>query len=156
MLRSAIVGVALLSLACTTPERPDRLDPVFLSSPETEALGLPFSDAVRVGDMLYLSGQVGNLPGTLDLAPGGIGAEAEQTLENIRTILTRNGSSLERVVKCTVFLADITDWPVFNQVYVRYFSQDPPARSALAASGLALGAKVEVECMALVNHPHPE
>jgi len=153
MLRSAIVGVALLSLACTTPERPDRLDPVFLSSPETEALGLPFSDAVRVGDMLYLSGQVGNLPGTLDLAPGGIEAEAQQTLENIRSILTRNGSSLARVVKCTVFLADIADWPAFNQVYSQFFPESPPARSALGASGLALAAKVEVECIALVDNP---
>ncbi len=125
---------------------------MFLSSPETEALGLPFSDAVRVGSMLYLSGQVGNRPGTFDLAPGGIEAEAEQTLENIRSILTRNGSSLRRVVKCTVFLADIADWPAFNQVYVRFFPQDPPARSALAASGLALGTKVEVECIALVDN----
>jgi reactive intermediate/imine deaminase len=106
--------------------------------------------------MLYLSGQVGNLPGTLDLVPGGIAAEAEQTLENIRSILTRNGSSLERVVKCTVFLADIADWPAFNQVYVEFFTQNPPARSALAASGLALGARVEVECMALVNNPDPK
>lgn len=76
MFRTSIVGFALLSLACTTPEQPDRLDPEFLSSPETEAVGLPFSDAVRVGSMLYLSGQVGNRPGTLDLAPGGIEAEA--------------------------------------------------------------------------------
>ena len=151
MFRTSIVGFALLSLACTTPEQPDRLDPEFLSSPETEALGLPFSDAVRVGSMLYLSGQVGNLPGTLDLAPGGIEAEAQQALENIRSILTRNGSSLRRVVKCSVFLADIADWPTFNQVYVRFFPKDPPARSALGASGLALGAKVEVECIALVD-----
>jgi reactive intermediate/imine deaminase len=92
----------------------------------------------------------------LDLVPGGIEAEAEQTLENIRSILTRNGSSLARVVKCTVFLADIADWLAFNQVYARFFTQDPPARSALAASGLALGAKVEVECLALVTHPDPE
>ncbi|NNG16307.1 MAG: RidA family protein, partial [Gemmatimonadales bacterium] len=76
-------------------------------------------------------------------------------LENIRTILTRNGSSMARVVKCTVFLADIADWPAFNQVYIQFFPQNPPARSALGASGLALGAKVEIECIALVNNPDP-
>jgi reactive intermediate/imine deaminase len=151
-----MVGLALLSLACTKPEQPERLDPEFLSSPETKALGLPFSDAVRVGNMLYLSGQVGDLPGTLDLAPGGIEAEARQALDNIRSILTRNGSSLERVVKCTVFLADIGDWPAFKQVYVRFFPQDPPARSAMAASGLALGAKLEVECIGLMDSPDTE
>ncbi len=149
---AAALPVGLLVLGCTAADvnhEPPTLE--FLSSEQTRALSLPFSDAVRVGDVLYLSGQVGNVPGTLTLASGGIQGETRQTLENIRSILERNGSSMERVFKCTVFLADIADWPAFNEVYVQFFPQNPPARSALGANGLAIGARVEVECMALVG-----
>jgi 2-iminobutanoate/2-iminopropanoate deaminase len=111
---------------------------------------LPFSEAVRLGDVLYVSGQVGNLPGTLTLAPGGVGPEARRAIENMRDILERHGSSLGCVVKCTVFLADISEWKAFNEVYIEYFTANLPARSALAASGLALGARVEIECLAHV------
>jgi reactive intermediate/imine deaminase len=126
------------------------------SAPEYYAIGkdgpkLPFSEAVRVGDTLYVSGQRGNVPGTLQLVPGGIAAEARQTLENMKAVLERRGSSLDRVVKCTVFLADMKEWPAFNEVYLRYFTKDLPARSALGASGLALGARVEMECIAVVG-----
>jgi reactive intermediate/imine deaminase len=98
--------------------------------------------------MLYLSGQIGTMPGTMDLVPGGIREETRQTLENIRGILERHGSSLERVVKCTAFLADIGEWAEMNEVYTSFFTGELPARSALAASGLALGARIEMECMA--------
>jgi reactive intermediate/imine deaminase len=110
--------------------------------------GLPFSPAIRVGNVIYLSGQLGNRIGTRELVPGGITAEARQTLENIRTVLEASGSSLDRVFKCTVFLADIADYSAMNAVYASYFSKDPPARSTVAGSGLALGARVEIECMA--------
>ena len=123
-----------------------------LTSPGLESLNLPFSEAVRVGDTLYLSGQVGNLPGTLELAPGGIEGETRQTLENIKATLERHGSSLDRVVKCTVFLADIDELPRLNEVYRTYFPTNPPARSAVAGSGLALGARVEIECIAVLRH----
>jgi len=113
--------------------------------------GLPFSSAVRVGNMLYLSGQIGNLPGTRDLAPGGVAAETRQALENIRQVLEYAGSSVTNVVKCTVFLEDIGDYAAVNEVYASFFPSDPPARSAVAGSGLALGAKVEIECIALVE-----
>lgn len=123
--------------------------PEFLSSPDPAAAKLPFSEAVRSGDLLFLSGQIGTVPGADNaLAKGGIGPEAEQTLSNIRAVLERHGASMRDVVKCTVFLADIADWPAFNEVYRKHFSAPFPARSALAASGLALGAKVEVECIA--------
>jgi reactive intermediate/imine deaminase len=125
----------------------------FWSSDETRALALPFSDAVRAGPFLFVSGQIGNRPGTLELAPGGIRPEARQALENIRTILRSNGSSMEQVAKCTVFLADIAQWAEFNAVYAEFFPTDPPARSALGANGLALGARVEVECLAFVPTP---
>lgn len=122
----------------------------YLNSPAGKALGLPFSEAVRVGNVLYLAGQVGNVPGKLELVPGGIRAEAKQAIENMKAILERNGSSLDHVVKCTVFLADMKEWPVFNEVYRPFFSAHFPARSALGAAGLALGARVEIECIAVV------
>ncbi len=113
--------------------------------------GLPFSSAVRVGEILYLSGQIGLLPGTRELAPGGIEAETRQTMENIKAVLEYAGSSMDRVVKCTVFLRNIDDYDAMNRVYAGFFSENPPARSALAASGLALGAAVEIECIALAG-----
>ena len=113
--------------------------------------GLPFSSAVRVGNMLYLSGQIGTLPGTRDLAVGGVAAETRQTMENIKQVLEYSGSSLDQVVKCTVFLLNINDYAAMNEVYASFFENDPPARSTLAASGLALGAQVEIECIALVG-----
>ena len=121
----------------------------YLSGERTRPL--PFSDAVRVGHMLYLSGQIGT-DAAFGLVPGGMKAEARQTMENVRRVLERHGSSLDRVVKCTVMLADMSEWGAFNEVYVGYFRKDRlPARSALGANGLALGARVEVECWATVD-----
>ena len=122
-------------------------DVAYLNMPGMEDLGLPFSAAVRVDNTLYVSGNVGNMPGTLDLTPGGIQGETKQTLDNIKAVLERFGSSMDKVVKCTVFLADIGEWGAMNEVYRTYF-KNPPARSALGASGLALGARVEIECIA--------
>ena len=121
------------------------------------SLNLPFSDAVRVGNMLYLSGKIGNIPGTAQLAEGGIAGETRQALENIKASLEKHGSSLAEVVKCTVFLADIAEWGAMNEVYKTYFPLDPPARSALGTSGLALNARTEIECMAtVINRPTRE
>jgi 2-iminobutanoate/2-iminopropanoate deaminase len=111
--------------------------------------GLPFSPAIRVGNIIYLSGQLGNKMGTRELVPGGIGAETRQTLENIKTVVEAAGSSMDKVFKCTVFLADIADYGKMNEVYATFFSKDPPTRSTIAGSGLALGARVEIECMAV-------
>jgi len=110
--------------------------------------GLPFSPAVKVGNIIYLSGQIGNHRGTRVLVPGGIGPETQQALENIRVVLEASGSSLDRVIKCTVYLADIGDYEAMNQVYASVFPRDPPARSTIATSGLALGARTEIECLA--------
>jgi reactive intermediate/imine deaminase len=129
--------------------------PVFLTSPQDAALSVPFSEAVRAGDFLFLSGQIGNVPGKRELVPGGIGPEATQVLDNIKGILERHGSSMDDVVKCTVFLADIREWPAFNEVYRKSFPHHFPARSALAASGLVLGARAEVECIAYAPSAHP-
>ena len=115
------------------------------------SLGLPFSTAVRVGNMIYLSGQIGTPPGSRQLAPGGVGPETRQTLENIKRVLEHAGSSMDRVVKCTAFLQDIADYAAMNEVYATFFPEDPPARSTVAGSGLALGARVEIECMAVAG-----
>jgi reactive intermediate/imine deaminase len=112
---------------------------------------LPFSEAVRVGHMLYLSGQLGFDSKTSSLVEGGIAAETRQTMENIKATLEKHGSSMAEVVKCTVFLADIKEWAAMNEVYMTYFPSNPPARSALGSSGLALGARTEIECMATVK-----
>jgi reactive intermediate/imine deaminase len=114
-------------------------------------LQLPFSEAVRVGHMLYLSGQLGYDRASSKLVEGGIGPETRKTLENIKATLEKHGSSMGEVVKCTVFLADIKEWAAMNEVYVSYFPTNPPARSALGSSGLALGARTEIECMATVK-----
>lgn len=124
-----------------------------LDSPGFSKLGLPFSEMVRVGDMLHLSGQMGTLPGQLKLAEGGILAEAEQALRNIQAALEAQGYSLAHVVKCTVMLADMADWPAFNEVYLRFFPKPYPARSAFGASGLAMGGRVEIEALASVHLP---
>jgi len=121
----------------------------YLSSPKFKATNLPFSEAVQVGDILYLSGCLGNIPGTMQLVPGGIEAEARQTMENIRSVLEFNGLTFGHVIKCTVMLSDMSKWQDFNKVYATYFNPVRlPARSAFGANGLALGALVEVECMA--------
>ena len=125
-------------------------DVAYLNMPGMEGLDLPFSSAVKVDNTLYLSGNLGNIPGTLDLAEGGIQGETRQTMENISAVLNQFGSSMDKVVKCTVFLADMAEWGAMNEVYKTYFT-DPPARSALGANGLALGARVEIECIAVVD-----
>ena len=113
--------------------------------------GLPFSPAVRVGDVIYLSGQIGAPLGSKAVVPGGVGAETRQALSNIRTIVEAAGSSIERVFKCTVFLMDIGDYDAMNREYTVVFPVDPPARSTVAGSGLAVGARVEIECMAVAG-----
>jgi len=122
--------------------------PEFLNREDPGRAGLPFSEAVRVGDLMFLSGQIGYDPATGKPVPGGIKAEARQALTLIKDVLTRNGAAMSDVVKCTVFLADIAEWATFNEVYGEFFKKPFPARSALAASGLARGARVEVECIA--------
>ncbi|MCH2182566.1 MAG: Rid family detoxifying hydrolase [Mariniblastus sp.] len=162
----ALIGVAGFTLFCLSfagcqPNSPadarrTKQEPEveYLISPEMAALNLPFSEAVRVDNMLYLSGQIGTLPGTTELAEGGIQGETRQTLENIKAVLEANDSSLDRVVKVTVMLADIAEWPALNEVYVEYFPNKKPARSAFAGSGLAFNARCEIEVIATVGNGH--
>ncbi len=117
-------------------------------SENTKKMNLPFSDAVIVDNMVYLSGQLGNIPGSFKLVEGGIRAETKQTMENIQSTLVAMDLTMDDIVKCTVFIENIEEWGTFNEEYVKFFPNKKPARSALGADGLALGAKVEVECMA--------
>ncbi|MGI9626348.1 MAG: RidA family protein [Longimicrobiales bacterium] len=109
-----------------------------------------FTPAVRVGDLVFLSGAIGTPPGgEMRIVEGGVGPETRATMENVRRILEAAGLGFEDLVKCTVFLADIEDYAAMNDVYITYFEEiEPPARSAMAGSGLALGARVEIECIA--------
>ena len=110
----------------------------------------PFSPAVRVGSTLYLAGQIGT-DSTGQVVKGGIEAETRQTMRNIADVLAKTGSSMDRVVKCTAMLADMKEWPAMNAIYATFFPVNKPARSALGANGLALGARVEIECIAVVG-----
>jgi len=143
---SALAFVAVASRA----DSHKKTDVEYLQSPGNEDMDLPFSAAVRVGSLMFLSGQIGIVPGTRELAEGGIEGETRQTLENIAATLDDFGSSIDNVVKCTVFLADMAEWGAMNDVY-RTFFRNPPARSALGASGLALDSRVEIECIAVVD-----
>lgn len=126
--------------------------PEFLNTADALAANLPFSEGVRVGETIYLSGELGVAPGTMRLVDGGIAAETRQTMENIRATLEAHGASLADIVKCTVMLADMAEWSAFNEVYRGFFTPGRlPARSAFGTSGLALGARVEVECIVCVG-----
>jgi len=151
----AAVTLVIITIASATglhPATAQAPDVEFLNSGEVLPADLPFSEAVRVGNTLYLSGQIGNVPGTLDLAEGGMEGQARQVMDNIKTSLEAHGYSMDNVVKCLAMLEDMNDWPAFNTIYAEYFTEGRfPARSAFGASGLAVGAVVEVECIAVVD-----
>jgi len=110
---------------------------------------VPFCEGTALGGLVFLSGQLGNVPGTLALVEGGIEAEARQALANIRTVLEAQGLGLASLLRCTIMLADIGEWAAFNGVWREFFvDQAMPARSAFGCAGLALGARVEIECIA--------
>ena len=146
MYKPILTIVSLLVLAGPALSQVDDVE--YFSAAGPGGRDLPFSDAVRVGNLLFLSGKLGT---TADgLAPGGIAGETRQALENIKASLERHGSSMDRVVKCTVFLADMAEWGQMNEVYVTFFGDNLPARSALGTSGLALGGRVEIECIGVI------
>ena len=119
-----------------------------LGADETKRLNLPFSEAVAIGDLLFLSGQIGSKPGELTLVEGGIQAETRQTMKNIIAILEKHGSSVDKLIKCTIFLGNMDEWDDMNIAYVEALGDHRPARSALGVNGIALGGSVEIECIA--------
>jgi 2-iminobutanoate/2-iminopropanoate deaminase len=111
--------------------------------------GLPFSEGMTAGNLIFLSGQLGTLPGKLELNNKTAEDEFRQVMENVFTTLRANGLEARNVVKCLVMLADMKDWSAFNRIYLEYFKEPYPARSAFGASGLALNARVELEVIAM-------
>lgn len=150
-IRTALTALVLVS-ACASPPPQGQSD----TGPHRQVIapagqvvaGLPFAPAVRTGDLIFLSGAIGNRPGTRELVSADVGDQTRQALQNLRAVLQAAHADLGDVVKCTVFLADINDYAAMNDVYAAAFGDSPPARSTVAGSGLALGARVEIECIA--------
>lgn len=116
------------------------------------SLTLPFSEAVRVGDLLFISGQLGHLPGKPELVPGGIGPETRQALENLGAVLARRGLGFGDVVKVTCMIAEMSEWAAMNEAYTSFFDKNElPARSSFGTSGLAMGARIELEAIAAIR-----
>jgi 2-iminobutanoate/2-iminopropanoate deaminase len=111
---------------------------------------VPLSQAIRVGDWVFASGQLGMDPRTGRLVEGGIEPETRQVCENLKAVLEAGGSSLAKVVKVTIYMADLGELMAMNTVFSRYFPQDPPARTTFQAAGLIAGARVEIEAIATV------
>jgi 2-iminobutanoate/2-iminopropanoate deaminase len=140
--------ITVFALLLATPAAAQRpAVEYFPADPRPDGTPWPFSNAVRVGDVLYLSGEIGRRPdGAL---PDGVEAQTKQMMDNIGESLRKRGLAWGDVFQCLVMLEDMADWPAFNRVYVPYFPAGRlPARSAFGADGLALGAKVEMECKA--------
>ncbi len=139
-------AVALTIAACAVPA----LD-AHAQAPKAEFVGAsasaPLSQYVRVGETIYLSGMLGSTPE--GLAPGGVAAETRQALTNMKAVLENTGTTMDDVVKCTVFLADMQEWGAMNEVYTTFFPKNKPARSAVGVNGLARNARVEIECVAV-------
>jgi reactive intermediate/imine deaminase len=154
----------MILTACRAPAPPDAsaADGEALSGvasqdgPRREVIapeGVPglsfFSPAIRTGNLIFLSGAIGAKSGTMELVEGGVGAETTMALEHLQTVLAAAGADMGDVVKCTIFLADVSQFDVMNEAYAAFFPDDPPARSTVGANGLALGASVEIECIAV-------
>ena len=141
-----IITLALVSV--TTLKAQEESSLVFHASHEAKKQSAPFSDAVSVGNLFFLAGQIGMDQSTRTMVSGGIKAETEQTIKNIEAVLKHHGMNLDRVVKCTVILSTMDNFAAFNEVYVKYFP-NKPARTTFAASGLAANANIEIEVVAV-------
>ena len=159
MKRALLLFLVLAAAGCTaqapSAPPPGSTPPAAAAGPEfinvVEPWPFPFSSAVRAGEFIFVSGQIGSemVNGAPALVAGGVEPETRQTLENIKAILAKAGSSMEKVVKCSVMMADMADWPRMNAIYATYFPGPQPARAAWGANGLALTARVEIEGLAV-------
>ena len=128
---------------------------VIATSDAPAAIG-PYSQAKVTGNFLFTAGQIPLDPATMSLVTGDISAQTERVMQNLAAVLREGGSSFDQVLKTTCFLADLNDFPAFNDVYGRYFPNDPPARSTVQVARLPLGSLVEVDCVALIApSPNP-
>ena len=151
-MKKIIILLLLLIASCSNNQNnsSNKISEIeYYTSDSSKEVDFPFSDATIVNNIIYVSGQVGNIPGETRVVEGGIREETKQTIRNIENILVNLGSSLDKVFKCTCMLSDISEWSEMSDEYKKYFNKDKrPSRSAFAGSGLALGAKVEIECWA--------
>ncbi|MFT3893340.1 MAG: RidA family protein [Anaerolineales bacterium] len=115
-----------------------------------KAIG-PYSQAIRIDNLVFTAGQVGLNPATMEIVEGGVEAQTRQVLTNLRNVLEAADSGLNFVVKTTVFLQSMGDFAAMNGIYQEFFPENPPARSTVAVAGLPKGALVEIECVALLN-----
>ena len=147
ILKIQILSILILFCSCSNQTYNEVK---YFVSETSEELNFPFSDASIVGNIIYVSGQVGSKPGTREIVDGGIGAETTQTLNNIKMVLNDLGSNSDKIFKCLCMLEDINDYAEMNNAYTTFFSgrENLPSRSTFAGSGLALGAKIEIECWA--------
>jgi 2-iminobutanoate/2-iminopropanoate deaminase len=148
-----ILTTFLLAASCANPSKNslESSKATYIQTEEFAKLNLPFSQAVRYENLIYVSGQIGDLEETGKLIDGGIIPETNQTMKNIKKVLEQNGSSMENIIKCTCMLADISEWSQMSNEYIKFFPNHKPARSAFATTGLALGARVEIECIAFIK-----
>lgn len=148
-----ILTTFLLVASCAHPDRNSKVSSTatYIQTEEFSKLNLPFSQVVRYENIIYVSGQIGDLEETGKLIEGGIIPGTNQTMKNIKKVLEKNGSSMDNIIKCTCMLADISEWSQMSNEYIRFFPNHKPARSAFATTGLSLGARVEIECMAYVK-----
>ena len=123
-------------------------DPKIIVVPDLPTANPTYNHAVHLGDTIYVSGQIGIDPSTGKLVSGGQAAEYRQALQNLETILRAAGTSLQRVVKTTIYMTDVSQLAELNRVYAEFFSKSPPAKTGVEVSRLALGAKIEIEAIA--------
>ena len=141
------VAASIVVVACTANTPPaTKPAPVLPEFVVANRANSPFSPVVRVGNLLFVSGQIG-----VDSAAGGIAGETTSTMNRISALLKQAGSSLDRVAKCTIMLADMKEWAAMNNAYNKFFPERRPARSSFGATGLAQNARVEIECIATVD-----
>ena len=115
-----------------------------------KAIG-PYSQAIRIEDLIFTAGQIGLIPATMEMIEGGVEAQTRQTLTNLKAVLESADSGLNFIVKTTVFLKSMDDFAAMNAVYSEFFPENPPARSTIAVAALPKGALVEIECVALLS-----
>lgn len=149
--RKRKMKVATIVLACTIAlcSNAAAQKPEFIKAAGATAK-TPFSEAVRVGNMLYVSGMIGADAGLMKLVEGGVQAETRHILTRLKAVLESQGTSMDNVVKCLVMLVDINDWAKMNEVYLTFFPNNKPARSAIGVASLVLNARVEIECIAVM------
>ncbi|WP_108867122.1 RidA family protein [Aquimarina aquimarini] len=144
----SLICLLMIFIGCTMNTSDSKKEVVFHKTHEPKKSKAPFSDIVQVGDLYFLSGQIGMDHSVRELVEGGIKVETKQALENIKDVLKHHNMDMENVVKCTVILSDINDFSAFNEIYKDYFPHKP-ARTTFAAKGLAKDAKIEIECVAV-------